>query len=350
MPLGAIAVIAADPLALTLLKPPGEMGADIAVGSMQRYGVPMGYGGPHAAIHGDTRCLQAHHAGRLVGVSVDAKGNRAYRLALQTREQHIRREKATSNICTSQVLLAVIASMYAVFHGPRGLKAIAERVHRDAVRLDEGLTSLGFKVSPAAYFDTITVDVGAYQGLILKNAVDNGVNLRKVGHDRIGITVDERTRPDTLEAVWRAFGGFDLAYQEAYPASRLPQNLIRTSEYLTHPIFHMNRAESEMTRYMRRLADRDLALDRSMIPLGSCTMKLNATAEMLPISWPEFSEMHPFVPADQALGYKELIDDLSKKLCEITGYDAISMQPNSGAQGEYAGLLAIRGYHRSRGD
>jgi len=347
---GAIAVIAADPLALTLLKSPGEMGADIAVGSMQRYGVPMGYGGPHAAYMATRDAHKRTLPGRIVGVSVDTKGNRAYRLALQTREQHIRREKATSNICTSQVLLAVIASMYAVFHGPRGLKAIAERVHRDAVRLDEGLTSLGFKVSPAAYFDTITVEVGAYQGLILKNAVDNGVNLRKVGSDRIGITVDERTRPDTLEAVWRAFGGFDLTYQDAYPASRLPRHLIRRSDILTHPIFHMNRAESEMTRYMRRLADRDLALDRSMIPLGSCTMKLNATAEMLPISWPEFGEMHPFAPADQAAGYKELIDDLSAKLCDITGYDAISMQPNSGAQGEYAGLLAIRAYHRSRGD
>ena len=347
---GSIAVIAADPLALTLLKSPGEMGADIAVGSMQRYGVPMGYGGPHAAYMATRDAHKRTLPGRIVGVSVDTRGNRAYRLALQTREQHIRREKATSNICTSQVLLAVIASMYAVFHGPRGLNAIAERVHRDAVRLDEGLTSLGFKVSPAAYFDTINVEVGAYQGLILKNAVDNGVNLRKVGPDRIGITVDERTRPDTLEAVWRAFGGFHLTYQDAYPASRLPQDLIRTSEILTHPIFHMNRAESEMTRYMRRLADRDLALDRSMIPLGSCTMKLNATAEILPISWPEFGEMHPFAPADQALGYKELIDDLSKKLCDITGYDAISMQPNSGAQGEYAGLLAIRAYHRSRGD
>jgi glycine dehydrogenase len=347
---GAIAAVAADPLALTLLKPPGEMGADIAIGSMQRYGVPMGYGGPHAAYMATRDAYKRLMPGRLVGVSVDAKGNRAYRLALQTREQHIRREKATSNICTSQVLLAVIASMYAVFHGPRGLKAIADRVHRDAVRLDEGLTALGFKVSPKAYFDTITVDVGAFQGLILKNAVDNGINLRKVGKTRIGITVDERTRPDTIEAVWRAFGGSHLAYNEAYPNSRLPANLLRTSEYLTHPIFHMNRAESEMTRYMRRLADRDLALDRSMIPLGSCTMKLNATAEMLPISWPEFGDMHPFAPADQALGYKELIDDLSAKLCQITGYDAISMQSNSGAQGEYAGLLAIRGYHRSRGD
>ncbi len=347
---GAIGIVAADPLALTLLKPPGEMGADIAVGSMQRYGVPMGYGGPHAAYMATRDEYKRSLPGRLVGVSVDARGNRAYRLALQTREQHIRRERATSNICTSQVLLAVIASMYAVFHGPAGLRAIAQRVHRDACRLADGLSGLGFKIRPTRFFDTITVEVGPYQGLIMKNAVDNGVNLRKVGKDRIGISVDERTRPDTLEAIWRAFGAFDLRYKDEYPPSHLPENLIRTSAYLTHPIFHMNRAESEMTRYMRRLADRDLALDRSMIPLGSCTMKLNATAEMLPISWPEFAEMHPFAPADQAVGYKELIDDLSHKLCVITGYDAISMQPNSGAQGEYAGLLAIRAYHRSRGD
>ncbi len=347
---GALAAVAADPLALTLLKPPGEMGADIAVGSMQRYGVPMGYGGPHAGYIATRDAYKRSLPGRLVGLSVDARGNRAYRLALQTREQHIRREKATSNICTAQVLLAVIASMYAVYHGPAGLKAIALRVHRDACRLADGLRSLGFVVEPETFFDTITVRVGPYQGLIMKNAVDNGVNLRKVASDRIGITVDERTRPDTLEAVWRAFGAFDLRYSDDYPPSHLPPALLRTSEFLTHPIFHMNRAESEMTRYMRRLADRDLALDRSMIPLGSCTMKLNATAEMLPISWPEFSEIHPFVPADQAQGYKELIDDLSSKLCVITGYDAISMQPNSGAQGEYAGLLAIRAYHRSRGE
>ena len=347
---GAVAVIAADPLALTLLKPPGEMGADIAVGSMQRYGVPMGYGGPHAAYLATRDAHKRALPGRLVGVSIDARGNRAYRLALQTREQHIRREKATSNICTSQVLLAVIASMYAVFHGPMGLKAIAERVHRDAARLAEGLIALGFAVRPEAFFDTITVDVGAFQGLILKNAVENGVNLRKVGSDRIGISVDERTRPDIIQAVWRAFGGDHLTYQEEFPRSRLPDGLLRTSAYLTHSIFHMNRAESEMTRYMRRLADRDLALDRAMIPLGSCTMKLNATAEMLPISWPEFAEIHPFVPAEQANGYHELIADLSKKLCAITGYDAISMQPNSGAQGEYAGLLAIRAYHLSRGE
>ena len=346
----ALAVVAADPLALMLLKPPGEMGADIAVGSMQRLGMPMGYGGPHAAYIAVKDDYKRALPGRLVGVSIDARGNRAYRLALQTREQHIRRESATSNICTAQVLPAVIASMYAVFHGPKGLKAIAERVHRKAARLADGLELLGFKIGPEAFFDTITVDVGPYQGLILKNAVDTGVNLRKVGTDRIGITVDERTRPDTLEAVWRAFGGDQLVYSEDYPEYRLPEALIRQSAYLTHPVFHMNRAESEMTRYMRRLADRDLALDRAMIPLGSCTMKLNATAEMLPITWPEFAEIHPFAPTDQALGYVEMIEDLSEKLCEITGYDAFSMQPNSGAQGEYAGLLTIRAYHKGRGE
>ena len=346
----ALAVMAADPLALTLLKPPGEMGADIAVGSMQRFGMPMGYGGPHAAYIAVKDAYKRSLPGRLVGVSIDARGNRAFRLALQTREQHIRRESATSNICTAQVLPAVIASMYAVFHGPKGLKAIAERVHRKAARIAEGLESIGFKIAPADFFDTITVEVGPYQGLILKNAVDNGINLRAVGKDRIGITVDERTRPATVEAVWRALGGFDLVYRDDYPAIRLPNALIRASAYLTHPVFHMNRAESEMTRYMRRLADRDLALDRAMIPLGSCTMKLNATAEMLPISWPEFADIHPFVPVDQARGYAEMITDLSAKLCDITGYDAISMQPNSGAQGEYAGLLTIRAYHHSRGD
>ncbi|MCH9808746.1 MAG: aminomethyl-transferring glycine dehydrogenase [Alphaproteobacteria bacterium] len=347
---GALAVMAADPMALTLLKPPGEMGADIAVGSMQRFGMPVGYGGPHAAYIAVKDAYKRALPGRLVGVSVDVNGNRAYRLSLQTREQHIRREKATSNICTAQVLPAVISAMYAVFHGPRGLRAIAERIHRNTARLAEGLSSLGFELAPDEFFDTITVKVGAYQGLIMKNAVDNGVNLRKVGSDRIGITVDERTLPATLEAVWRAFGGYDLKFRDAVPDYRLPEKLIRTSKYLEHPVFHMNRAESEMTRYMRRLADRDLALDRAMIPLGSCTMKLNATVEMLPITWPEFAQIHPFAPADQAEGYAELIADLSEKLCVITGYDAISMQPNSGAQGEYAGLLTIRAYHKARGD
>ncbi|MDX2289204.1 MAG: aminomethyl-transferring glycine dehydrogenase [Hyphomicrobiaceae bacterium] len=346
----ALAIVAADPLALTLLKPPGEMGADVAIGSMQRFGMPVGYGGPHAAYIAVKDAHKRALPGRLVGVSVDARGNRAYRLSLQTREQHIRRETATSNICTAQVLPAVIASMYAVFHGPVGLKAIAQRVHEATARLADGLTSLGFKIEPDTFFDTFTVDVGPYQGLIMKNAVDNGVNLRKVGTSRIGITVDELTRPNIIEAVWRAFGGYTLKYSEALPRPRLPPALVRTSDYLTHPVFHMNRAESEMTRYMRRLADRDLALDRAMIPLGSCTMKLNATAEMLPISWPGFAEIHPFAPADQAEGYAELIADLSQKLCQITGYDAFSMQPNSGAQGEYAGLLTIRAWHLSRGD
>ena len=346
----ALAAMAADPLALTLLKPPGEMGADIAIGSMQRFGVPMGYGGPHAAYMATRDAYKRSMPGRLVGISIDSHGNKAYRLALQTREQHIRREKATSNICTAQVLLAVMASMYAVFHGPRGLKAIAQRVHRKAARLADALESMGFEVAPKECFDTITVEVGPYQGLIMKNAVDNGINLRAVGEHRIGVTVDERTRPGTLMQLYRTFGGYDLEYQDDYPDYRLPEALQRESEYLTHPVFHMNRAESEMTRYMRRLADRDLALDRAMIPLGSCTMKLNATAQMLPITWPEFAEIHPFVPPDQALGYRELIDDLADKLCQITGYDALSMQPNSGAQGEFAGLLTIRAYHRSRGE
>ena len=346
---GALAIVAADPLALTLLKSPGEMGADIAVGNTQRFGVPMGYGGPHAAYMAVKDAYKRSMPGRLVGVSVDARGNRAYRLSLQTREQHIRREKATSNICTAQVLLAVMASMYAVFHGPDGLKAIAQSVHLKAVRLVDGLKKLGFTVSPEVYFDTVTVEVGQLQGVILKAAVAEGVNLRKIGATRIGISVDERTRPATLEAVWRAFGG-DFRIADFEPAYRLPDALLRKSEFLTHPIFHMNRAESEMTRYIRRLSDRDLALDRAMIPLGSCTMKLNATAEMLPITWPEFAELHPFAPADQAAGYREMIEDLSKKLCAVTGYDAFSMQPNSGAQGEYAGLLTIRNYHIARGE
>ena len=345
----AIATIAADPLALTLLKSPGEMDADIAIGSSQRFGVPLGYGGPHAAYMAVKDAYKRSMPGRLVGVSIDSRGNRAYRLALQTREQHIRREKATSNICTAQVLLAVMAAMYGVFHGPDGLKAIAQQVHRKGVLLAKGLEALGFTVEPETFFDTITVEVGSFQGLILRNAVENNVNLRKVGETKIGISVNERTRPAHVEAVWEAFGGkFTIAEFEA--DYRLPKSLLRTSVYMTHPIFHMNRAESEMTRYMRRLADRDLALDRAMIPLGSCTMKLNATVEMLPITWPEFADIHPFAPENQALGYREMIEDLSDKLCAITGYDAFSMQPNSGAQGEYAGLLTIRRFHRANGD
>ncbi|MEO1190490.1 MAG: aminomethyl-transferring glycine dehydrogenase [Pseudomonadota bacterium] len=344
----AIGVVIADPMALALLKPPGEMGADIAVGSTQRFGVPLGYGGPHAAYMSTRDAYKRALPGRIVGVSIDARGNKAYRLALQTREQHIRREKATSNVCTAQALLAVMASMYAVFHGPDGLKAIAQRIHRKTVRLANGLQQLGFTVEPEVFFDTVTVEVGSLQGVILRAAVAEGVNLRKVGKDRIGITLDEKTRPAIVEAVWRAFGG---EMREGHEAEyRLPDALVRESSYLTHPIFHMNRAEAEMTRYMRRLADRDLALDRAMIPLGSCTMKLNATAEMLPVSWREFADIHPFAPAEQTQGYKELIDTLSERLCAITGYDAISMQSNSGAQGEYAGLMTIRAYHHARGD
>ena len=344
----AIAVVSADPLALTLLKEPGEMGADIAVGSTQRFGVPMGYGGPHAAYMATKDAYKRNMPGRIVGVSIDSHGNRAYRLSLQTREQHIRREKATSNVCTAQALLAVMASFYAVFHGPEGLKAIAQRIHRKTVRLAKGLEQAGFKVDPKSYFDTITVDVGPLQSAVMKSAVDEQVNLRKVGETRVGITLDEATRPEVIERVWRAFG-VTRTDDDFTPEYRVPEAMHRKTSFLEHDVFHMNRAETEMMRYMRRLADRDLALDRAMIPLGSCTMKLNSAAEMMPVSWREFSLLHPYCPKDQALGYAEMIDDLSAKLCDITGYAAISMQPNSGAQGEYAGLLSISAYHRANG-
>ncbi len=345
----AIGIICAYPLALTLLKEPGAMDADIAVGSTQRFGVPVGYGGPHAAYMASKEAYKRAMPGRIVGVSIDSHGGKAYRLSLQTREQHIRREKATSNVCTAQALLAVMASFYAVFHGPEGLKAIAQRIHRKTVRLAKGLEAAGFKVEPEAFFDTITVNVGVLQKTVMQAAVAEGVNLRAVGTDKVGISLDERTRRATTEAVWRAFG-ITHADDDLSPDYRVPETLHRRSKYLEHDVFHMNRAETEMMRYMRRLADRDLALDRAMIPLGSCTMKLNSAAEMMPVSWREFSLLHPFAPKDQALGYEEMIADLSDKLCQITGYDAISMQPNSGAQGEYAGLLTIAEYHRSRGE
>ncbi|MCC5986416.1 MAG: aminomethyl-transferring glycine dehydrogenase [Pararhodobacter sp.] len=344
----AVAVMATDLLALCLIREPGAMGADIAVGSAQRFGVPMGYGGPHAAFLSCRDDYKRQMPGRLVGVSVDARGNRAYRLALQTREQHIRREKATSNVCTAQALLAVMASMYAVFHGPAGLRAIAERVHFLTERLARALRAAGAKVETQAFFDTITVDVGVGQTGILAAARLEGLNLRKVGQSRVGIALDEISDEKVLMRVLRAFG------IEGVPPHRgrlgFPGFFLRESEYLTHPVFHMNRAESEMMRYMRRLSDRDLALDRAMIPLGSCTMKLNAAAEMMPITWPEFAGLHPFAPTEQAQGYHEAIEDLSAKLCQITGYDAMSMQPNSGAQGEYAGLLTIQAWHRSNGE
>jgi glycine cleavage system P protein (glycine dehydrogenase) len=360
---GALAVMAADPLALTLLVPPGQLGADIAVGSTQRFGVPIGYGGPHAAYMATKNVYQRTLPGRLVGVSIDTRGKPAFRLALQTREQHIRREKATSNICTAQVLLAVIASMYAVYHGPDGLRRIAENVHDLAARLAAGLKQLGWRVANDSFFDTMTVDAGQHLAAILRRAVANGINLREIsgegGAGLIGISCDETTTPDIVEAVWKSFGRADsarsdveLVFEDVGSGGNdpLPQALRRHDEFLTHPTFHRYRSETEMLRYIRRLSDRDLALDRSMIPLGSCTMKLNATTEMIPLGWPEFSNLHPFVPDDQSQGYAELIGDLESKLRTISGYDAVSLQPNSGAQGEYAGLLCIRAYHRSRGE
>ncbi|WP_340108186.1 aminomethyl-transferring glycine dehydrogenase [Pikeienuella sp. HZG-20] len=345
---GAVAAVATDLLALCLLKEPGAMGADIAIGSAQRFGVPMGYGGPHAAFMSCRDAYKRNLPGRIVGVSVDARGARAYRLALQTREQHIRREKATSNVCTAQALLAVMASFYAVFHGPVGLRAIAERVHFNAVRLADALRAAGAKVAPDAFFDTITIEVGVGQAGILAAAEQRGVNLRRIGRDRVGVSVDETTDADVIARVLDAFGVSEPADEGR--TLRVPDALLRQSAYLEHPVFHMNRAETEMMRYMRRLADRDLALDRAMIPLGSCTMKLNAAAEMMPLTWPEFGRLHPFAPVEQAAGYAEAIADLTEKLCDITGYDAFSMQPNSGAQGEFAGLMTIAAYHASRGE
>jgi glycine dehydrogenase len=360
----AIAIMAADPLALTLLTPPGELGADIAVGSTQRFGVPMGFGGPHAAYIATKADYQRALPGRLVGVSIDSRGRRAYRLALQTREQHIRREKATSNICTAQVLLAVIASMYGVYHGADGLRQIASRVAHAAATLARGLQDRGWNVLTTHHFDTITVDVGDQQDAILERALNRGLNLRRLaaeGHlpSRIGISADETTTHEVVESVWACFDpndgsrkgeGASFASVSRQTTDAIPEALRRTTEFMTNPVFVEHRSETEMLRYLRRLADRDLALDRTMIPLGSCTMKLNAAAEMMPLTWAGFSDVHPFVPADQARGYAELIADLEAKLIAISGYDDVSVQPNSGAQGEYAGLLAIRAYHRHRGD
>ncbi|MGA7426184.1 MAG: aminomethyl-transferring glycine dehydrogenase, partial [Rhodoplanes sp.] len=354
---GGLAILAADPLALTLLMPPGELGADIAIGSTQRFGVPMGFGGPHAAYMAVRDDLKRNMPGRIVGLSIDARGAPAYRLALQTREQHIRREKATSNICTAQVLLAVIASMYAVYHGPDGLADIARRIHRRTAVLANGLRRLGFAPLNETFFDTLTVAVGERQHEIIARARAERINLRDVAAGEcgpapaIGISLDETTDDTVVEAVWRAFGG-TLAYGEVSLATvdALPPNLVRRSAFLRHPVFRRYHCETEMLRYMRRLADRDLALDRAMIPLGSCTMKLNATTEMIPVTWSELADMHPFAPPEQARGYHELIGELARMLAEATGFDAVSLQPNSGAQGEYAGLLAIRAYHRDRGE
>ena len=350
---GALAVVAADLLALTLLASPGELGADVAVGTSQRFGVPLGYGGPHAGYLAVRRGLERTMPGRMVGVSVDADGAPAYRLALQTREQHIRREKATSNICTAQVLLAVMAGMYVVFHGPDGLRDIARRTNRLAALLGAALGALpDSERVHDAFFDTVTVRVPGRAAAVVGAAAEGGIDLRLVDADTVSVSTDETTTRAHLDTVVTAFGGavpdwdaLDTTTPEALPAS-----LVRESTYLTHPVFSTHRSETALLRYLRRLADRDLALDRTMIPLGSCTMKLNASTEMEAITWPEFGALHPFTPPANARGYRRLISDLERWLCEITGYDAVSLQPNAGSQGEFAGLLAIRAFHRANGD
>ena len=351
---GALVVVASDLLALTLLEPPGAWRADVVVGSSQRFGVPMGFGGPHAAFMATSDSFKRALPGRLVGVTVDANGMPAYRLALQTREQHIRREKATSNICTAQVLLAVIASMYAVYHGAEGLTTIARRVHRLTAILAAGFARLGVRSKTVAFFDTLVLDTGGATATISARAVAAGFNLRPIDDTSVGISLDETTTRADVVRLWRVFAegepDVDVDALEAETVDAIPRDLARTSPFLTHPVFHRHRSETQMLRYLRRLADKDLALDRTMIPLGSCTMKLNATSEMLPVTWPEFGALHPFAPRDQTEGYRELIADLERMLCAVTGYDAVSLQPNAGSQGEYAGLLMIHAYHASRGE
>ena len=352
----ALFVVATDLLALALLKSPGEMGADIVVGNSQRFGVPFGFGGPHAAFMACRDAYKRSMPGRLIGVSVDAEGNPAYRLTLQTREQHIRREKATSNICTAQVLLAVMAAMYAVYHGPDGLRRIAARVARLAAILAAGLRELGHAVVHDSAFDTLCIEPGDRGAAILERAQALRANLRVRGNGSICVSLDETTTRADVELLWRIFAPSDDAALPSIDAldasapSLVPAGLARTSAFLTHPVFNTHHSEHELLRYLRALADKDLAMDRTMIPLGSCTMKLNATAEMIPVTWPEFADIHPLAPAGQAEGYRELIDGLEEMLVAITGYDAVSFQPNSGAQGELSGLLAIRAYHRSRGE
>ncbi|MEK0154124.1 aminomethyl-transferring glycine dehydrogenase [Arthrobacter oryzae] len=347
---GALVTVAADLLSLTLITPPGEQGADIAVGSTQRLGVPLFFGGPHAAYMAVQKGLERSMPGRLVGVSKDNAGTPAYRLALQTREQHIRREKATSNICTAQALLAIVSSMYAVYHGPDGLKAIAETVHSQARTLAASLQGAGLEVLHGSFFDTITVRVPGKAVEIVAAAETKGINLRGIDADTVGISTDETTTPEIVAAVAAVFGAEVADAAEGDAGFALEAAVGRSSDYLQHPVFNTHRSETQLLRYIRKLSDRDLALDRTMIPLGSCTMKLNATAEMEAISWPEFASIHPFAPDSQTEGWRELIDGLEADLAEITGYDQVSIQPNAGSQGELAGLLAIRGYHLSRGD
>ncbi|MCP3424772.1 aminomethyl-transferring glycine dehydrogenase [Rothia sp. AR01] len=360
---GALVTVATDPLALTLIPSPGSLGADVAVGSSQRFGVPLFYGGPHAAFIAVRQGMERSLPGRLVGVSTDSSGRPAYRLALQTREQHIRREKATSNICTAQALLAVVAGAYAVYHGPEGLRRIAEDVHARAARLAAGLADAGLELLHERFFDTVTVRVPGGADRVLARALEEGINLRRVDADTVGVSIGEPHTDEHVAAVLRAFEAAPAADDDAHTGDTaaqaadaaperfaIPAELRREDEYLSHPIFHSHRSETSMMRYLRELSDKDLALDRTMIPLGSCTMKLNAAAELEPISWPEFAGIHPLVPADQAEGWAELIGDLEGWLSAITGYAAVSLQPNAGSQGEYAGLLAIRDYHRDRGD
>ncbi len=351
-----LVVIAADLMSLVLLKTPGECGADAVVGNSQRFGVPMGFGGPHAAFFATQDKYKRSTPGRIIGVSIDRHGNQALRMAMQTREQHIRREKATSNICTSQALLAIMASFYAVYHGPDGLKTIANRIHRQTNILANGLAKLGFNPANTSWFDTLTYTVNEKQAAIIERAIAAGINLRIIGNQQIGISIDETTTRDDIETLWAIISGGNIDFSidtidvECANYSTIPERYRRSSEFLSHPIFNQHHSETEMLRYMKRLESKDIALNHSMIALGSCTMKLNATAEMIPVTWPEFGQMHPFAPQDQAQGYLTMFKQLEKMLIEATGYDAISLQPNSGAQGEYAGLLAIMKYHQSRGD
>ncbi|WP_188035462.1 aminomethyl-transferring glycine dehydrogenase [Pseudomonas sp. EZ-C24] len=350
----ALVAVAADLLALTLLTPPGEFEADVAIGSAQRFGVPLGFGGPHAAYFATRDAFKRDMPGRLVGVSIDRFGKTALRLAMQTREQHIRREKATSNICTAQVLLANIAGMYAVYHGPAGLKRIAERTHALTAILAAGLQQLGVTLQTQAYFDTLTLATGATTAALHQKAREQRINLRQIDAEQLGLSLDETSTQADVEALWQLFAGEqslpDFAALAAADESRLPAALRRQSAILEHPVFNRYHSETELMRYLRKLADKDLALDRSMIPLGSCTMKLNAASEMIPVTWAEFGNLHPFAPAEQSQGYLQMTNELEAMLCAATGYDAVSLQPNAGSQGEYAGLLAIRAYHRSRGD
>ena len=345
----ALVIMATDLLALSLIKSPGELGADIAVGSSQRFGVPVGYGGPHAAFMSVKEKFKRFLPGRLVGASLDQHGKLAYRLALQTREQHIRREKATSNICTAQALLAIMAGFYGVYHGPEGIKKIAQEVNKKTTKLAYLLKDKGYKLKSEFFFDTIVIESGKETKELLEKALKKKINLRKLNNDHIGISLDETVNKVIFEDILSIFS-IESPVKVKGEVKSIPENLTRTSQYLQHPVFNKYHSETEMMRYIKRLYEKDIALDRGMIPLGSCTMKLNSASEMLPVSWPEFSSIHPFVPEDQALGYKKLIQDLENQLAVITGYSKISLQPNAGSQGEYAGLLAIRAYHQSRGD